>query len=72
MAVNREYSKENNLIDCWDLLQYHGDKNTGITRGKTMLEDLKGKTALVTTLNPQSTICQGGCSGLTKPQAAQS
>jgi len=48
MAVNREYSKENNLIDCWDLLQYHGDKNTGITRGKTMLEDLKGKTALVT------------------------
>jgi len=53
MAVNREYWKVNNLIDCWDLLKYHSDKNTGITRGKTMLEDLKGNTALVTTLNLQ-------------------
>lgn len=25
LPVNREYSKENNLIDCWGLLKYHSD-----------------------------------------------
>jgi len=48
-AVNLEDWRWNNLIDCLGPLKYHPPtKDTRITRGKIMLEDLKGKTALIT------------------------